>query len=614
MVVHGIAGIGKTALALTAAHTLATDYPDGCLFADLASYGDNEPVPTTQVLDTFLRILGLDGDAIPADEHHRVALYRSVLSGRRLLVVLDNARQSRQVKPLIPGTHGCAVLITSRNSLPALDADAVVPVGPLAASAALRVLGAEPEAPSPDVMKVADACAGHPLALRIAAALLDGNPPATAAELAARLSTADRPAEVLQDDERRLADTLSAALISLSALDGTTIAHLALHPGPALAATAAGWLLQQPAERVATDLARLHRSGLLTSDSHARYGFHDLLAPLARDLAGRRMELGPRDAGLRRLVAGYLHAVRAASVTLSPYRFQPAPAADPPAGPLAFDSRAAAVAWCFTELDNIVALIKLTFERHWNAACWQLAYWMRDYFFLSKTLDRWIFTHRLAVEAAERDADLWAQAVSHNNLGLGLVEIGDVDTGMTHFRRAMRTFGDLGDTLGQAVTYGHQAWANYCLAQYVLAQRQVARAVSLYQQHGDQRGCAINLRTLGLINMNIPGADAEAPLLRSLRVFADLELPLDQAMALNCLGELHLARGSHRKAARSFADAVRTARNCLSEQEHARGLAGLADVATASGHDWIGQMLRHAAQCVETQPQPAESAQLIGSR
>ncbi len=590
-VLHGMAGIGKTALAVVAGHQLSGLFPDGCLFVDLHGYSD-QPAGTMEILDTFLRLLGEDGDDIPTSELLRIALYRSHLREARILVVVDNARCSEQVKPFLPSGAGSALIATSRVPLPALDPTVSVAVGPLSTAAALRVLGGDPDSPGSVIEQIAARCAGHALALRIAASLLDNNSTTFQDILAAQLTEADRPATILQDGERQLTATLRAALDSMPVNDLDTLTRLVRYTGGALGAPAASWLLQRPQGPTEADLRRLYRAGLLTQDSHGRFGFHDLISPMVEDMA-----VGGRgDNDLQQLVAGYVHAVRAASRVLAPHRFQPAIAEPPPPQPLTFSSSAAATEWCFVELHNIIELISLSHSRRWNTACWQLAYGMRDYFFITKTLGEWIGSHRLAVQAADHGGDPWAAAVSRNNLGLALVESGDLAGGTAQYREAMKMFRRLGNHLGQAATYGHLAWASYCDAKFAMAERETQQALSLYQQYEDPRGYAINLRTLGLIWMQQSGRDAAGVFAEALQRFTDLGLVFDQAMVLNCLGELHMAHGALRLASGYFKRAIDKASVCHAIHEHARGIVGLADVTAASGHPQLSASLRERAQ------------------
>lgn len=597
VVVRGIAGIGKTALALTAAHRLASNYPDGCLFADLHAYGTLQPAQTTDVLDLFLRQLGVPGDEIPAGEPMRIAHYRSVLRDRRVLIVVDNARSSDQVSPFIPGAQGCGVLVTSRAAVPTLDAVATIRLGPISRGSARAMLGvADPDDSALGL--IIDVCGGYPLALRVAAGLLASERHLTPGRLAARLTAAGRSAQVLDDGERSIDTALRTALACLPTAQRAILALLALHPGP-LAPEAAAWLLDHDPEQVGADLAQLHGDGLLTIDARGRYCFHDLIRPHAQQLSATELSATERDQALRRLVVGYVHATHATSIIFAPHRHRPTDLVTPPDHPLTFDGAQAAHAWCLHELPNLRMLGELAARRGWDRECWQLAYCLRDYFFLAKALDAWVSSHRAAVQAARRAGDEWAQAVTHNNLGLGLLEQGDITAGQDQYRMAMRIFQRLGDRAGLAATTGHRAWAAHCLGRYIHGYGLAQQALSLYQDTRDSRGVAITLRTMGLIAARLPDAYQIDPielLNRALTHFNDLGLILDEAMTLNCLGEVHRERRSARGAAHHFVRAIRRSRDCQSRHEEIRGVTGLAVTVAIAGHPRISQQLLIAAR------------------
>ncbi|MEV0455796.1 helix-turn-helix domain-containing protein [Catellatospora methionotrophica] len=601
IVVCGIAGIGKTALAVTAAHDLARRFPDGCLFVDLHGYTPERGAVIEEVLDDFLRLLGVDGDEIPAGAGPRVSLYRSILRDRQVLVVIDNACHSDQVRHLIPSGGGCAALVTSRDPLPSLNAAGTVRIGPLDEHAAVALLGSHPDDQQPALRRIAEICAGFPLALRIAAGLLAHHQVAPG-RLLTELTVAGRPSEVLQDGERSIDSTLTVALSCLTPLQRTTLALVSLHPGPALTAEAVAWLAGRHAVPVEAVLAQLHGDGLLLTDASGGYTFHDLVRPHAVDLAHRELDEREREQALRRLVDGYVHAAHAASAALAPQRRRPDIDQRTPQHQVTFEDNQVAYAWCAREVAGIVALGALAHRQGWHTACWQLAYSMRDFYFLARALDPWTSSHRLAVEAAERDAYPWAYPATCNNLGLALVEQGDIKGGLDWYAIAMDAFTRLEDRVGQAVTLGHQAWAVYCLGRHrdgVLLGR---RALKLYESTSDVRGRAITLRTLAVISAQLPDEDPVGMLTEALGLFDGLSL--DAAMTLNCLGEVYRDQAGLLRAAHYFARAVRVARSCESGYEQARGLAGLASVARLAGHPDMAEALLLVAQNVDPQSRP----------
>jgi hypothetical protein len=334
--VSGTAGVGKTALAVHWAHRVADRFPDGQLYANLRGYDPDQPMEPAQVLAGFLRALGVDGPAIPERVDERAALYRTRLAGRRMLILLDNARAVEQIRDLLPGTPSCFVLITSRDRLPALVArDGAVRVNldvlaPGDAVALLRALiGPRVEAEPEQAAALARWCARLPLALRIAAELAAARPAARLADLVRELGERGQ-LDVLAagEDERTAVRTVfSWSFHQLTGAAARMFQWLGLHPGDvdgyAAAALTGSDLIT--ARRLLDALSRAH---LIQEIHPGRFGMHDLLRAYAKELAAA----APADArrsGLSRLFDVYLYT----AVTAMDAAFPGPPRADHPPEP-----------------------------------------------------------------------------------------------------------------------------------------------------------------------------------------------------------------------------------------------------------------------------------------
>ncbi len=294
-VVSGTAGVGKTALALHWAHAWSAAFPDGQLYVDLRGFDPELPVQPGQALAGFLRALGVAGPELPRELAERAALYRSLLSGRRMLIMLDNARDVEQVRSLLPGAPSCAVLVTSRDSLIGLVArhgghrvelDVLPPADALGLLGAL--VGAEVQARRAEAAAVAEHCARLPLALRIAAELTACRPGSSLAELACELDSGQPPLELLEagDDARTSIRTVfSWSYTSLPADAAQAFRLLGLHPSAELSAHTLAVLTDTTVEQAHRTLGVLSRANLVQQGEPGRFGMHNLLRAYARELA-----------------------------------------------------------------------------------------------------------------------------------------------------------------------------------------------------------------------------------------------------------------------------------------------------------------------------------------
>ena len=595
--ITGMAGVGKTALALRIAHRAEAHFADGCLYLDLHGYSQDLPAVTVaDALDRLLRMLGMPAETIPHHVEDRAAVYRGAMTGRRALVVLDNAVDSHQIRPLLPREPGCPVLVTSRSALPSLDEGHHVPLGPLPALDAVALFssvsgigtgdrGTSAGGPPPaGVRDVVELCGRLPLALRIAATRCRPGGPRTVADFALRLADRRWGLAELDDGERSVVAPLTVSFDALGPSEQHLFALLGLLPGDdcnaVSAAVMAGWDLPA-AERALDRLADAH---LLVRTRPGRFRLHDLLRVFARQVADRRFAQGSRAAVTARLAGYYVAAADAMGRVLAPHRYR-LPVTD------GLDVTAAllppvtghdeSLAWFAAEQESVVALVRESARLGMDTECWRLAYVLRDFFFLTKRWDAWVASHREALLAAHRAADPAAEAVTANNLGLALIETGDLDGAAAHYERAHRIFRDIGDEHGAANAVGNRAWVHFYRGEHAEALGEFSTALAYYTRSGARRNVAITLRGIGLTEVELRQFDAAIGHLKTaLATLDDLGLQLDTAMALNCLGEAYLRSGRPREGAVRLERAVAVSRMCGSRHEETRALHHLA-LATA---------------------------------
>ncbi|HEV2377305.1 MAG TPA: NB-ARC domain-containing protein [Streptosporangiaceae bacterium] len=407
--ISGMGGVGKTALAVHWGHLARHRFPDGDLYIDLCGYHPSRlPVPPLEALGVLLPALGVPAGQLPVSGEERVAAFRTLMTGRRMLLVLDNARTAEQVRPLLPASPTCVVLITSRSRLPSLVARegvqrVVVDVlTPAEARRLLRqVIGPERADAEPGaVAALAEVCGYHPLALRIAAERVTAGQQGTIAAGLARLTDQFHRLDALAtgDDET----TAIRAVFSWS-YDALGTAHqqlfrmMGLHEGADITVPAAAALAGCPVGRCASLMADLVGAHLVTEHSQDRFRLHDLLALFARDRALAEEPEAGRSQALARLGSWYLHSACAARVALSPHLppMQPPPPATA-VPPQAFTSHADALSWCEAERVNLVAMSVTAASHHDEPVAWQLPTALYAYFDLRKHYSDWITTHRSA--------------------------------------------------------------------------------------------------------------------------------------------------------------------------------------------------------------------------
>jgi DNA-binding SARP family transcriptional activator len=595
LVIGGTAGVGKTALALHWAHQAAHAFPDGRLYVDLRGYDDGEPVSAAKALAGFLRALGVAGEDIPAEADERAAEYRSLLAERRVLVILDNAREPEQVRPLLPGTASAVTLVTSRDALAGLvsrngaqrlEVDLLPPAD---AVALLRTLigsrvDAEPDAAAALVAQ----CCRLPLALRIAAELAATRPAVPLAALVGEMTDQRRRLDLLAaggDAGTAVRSVFSWSYRHLEPAAARAFRLIGLHPGSDLEPYAVAALTSTTAEQANRLLSELERTHLIQAIGADRHGMHDLLRAYARELADTEDERDRR-AALTGLFDHYLHTATAAMNTLFGAKTSRQPGVLPFAAALAPVADAkAAQAWLDAERTNLVAAAGHAADHGWPDHATRLSSTVERYLKLGQHLDEAITVHTHALRAARRSGDRSAEATALTHLGFVEWMRNRYEPAADYQRQALALFEKVGDWHGRARVLHRLALADRKLGRLGQAIEHAAQVLALCEQNGDRLGQARALQNLGITRRE-QGRFAQAADYqhRALAVFDELGDRIGQSATVKELGVIELRSGSLEPAADYFRQAVVLCRETGNPSGEAEAISQLGMVHLRRGH------------------------------
>jgi tetratricopeptide (TPR) repeat protein/transcriptional regulator with XRE-family HTH domain len=647
--ISGTAGVGKTALAVHWAHTVVDSFPDGQLYVNLRGYDPGQPVPASDALAGLLRSLGVPGQDIPPDEDERAARFRSLLAGKRMLVVLDNAGSAGQVRPLLPGAESCAVVVTSRDALAGLvahdgvtrlDLDAL----PLRDAVGLlgSLIGARAAADPGAAAELAGQCCRLPLTLRVAAELAAARPGVPLAALVSELADLGTRLDLLESGEDPPAQVRVVFSWSYRHLDAgaaRTFRLLGLHPGPGLEPYAAAALTgaSMPQTRRALDvLARAH---LIQPAEPGRYGMHDLLRAYARELAASQEAGDDQRERLTRLFDYYLYAAATAMDTLYPAGRQRCPRLagsasliPPLTGP------AAAREWLAAERAALVAVAGHAATYGWPGHATRLAATLHDYFQSSGHFLEAITIYRHALDAARSAGDRAGEATALTQIGViyweqsrlqqaydhyrqalalfraegdrageaqALGGIGASETGLGRYEQAGRhqqeaaaIYSDIGDRDGQARAIGNLGRARLRQGHHQEAAGYYRQSLDLYRETGDRNGEALALARLGTLDLRLGLYErAEGYLRAALALFHETGEKSSAAETLLWLGQVYLRLGRHEQASGNFEQALATFREIGDPAQEAEALNGLGEVLLQAGE--AGKARAHHAAALE---------------
>jgi tetratricopeptide (TPR) repeat protein len=587
-VVSGMAGAGKTALALRGAWDAAASFTDGCFFFE---FEEKAPVGAGDVLDSLLRLLGTPREQIPSRPDAMANLWRSQLSGKRLLLVLDNVRSAVDIAPLLSVESGCKILVTSRRRLSALDDALHLSVGLLSdteAGALFRAVGDERAVQSADhiVRAVVEHCGRLPLAVRIAAARCRSGPTRTVAELEEMLSHEAHRLALLDDGDRSVNAALTVSCNELTAEQRRMLALLTLHPGPGADLRSVAVLADMELPRAAMLVDSLANVHLVGYDASGRVTMHDLVRQFAQQLLSQHVTADEQRSAVRCLLEHSLRLAVVADKLLTPQRYRPPVVLDDfPPRPIPFDDRADAVRWLESEWRCLVALCRTAAAQGFYSLCWELAFALREFFYLAKLWGPWIETHLAAVESAgAAGARSWL-AMSLGNLGIAHADRGDLTMAVDYFRKSLALYQDLRDEHGVVNAISNLAWAELYLGEYGKSLDGLRTALRHYRRMRNRRNAAIALRGIALLEAELelfPAAVKHAQQARE--EFSALGLELDVVMSVNCAAWANFRSGDHRAAGAGYEEAMALAESCGSMYEKARSLTGLGNIRQASGH------------------------------
>ncbi|QFR01003.1 tetratricopeptide repeat protein [Streptomyces phaeolivaceus] len=596
--IGGMAGIGKTTLAVHWAHRVADRYPDGQLYVNLRGFAPSGAVMEAgEAVRVFLDALGVPPERVPHGVDAQAALYRGLLAGRRFLVLLDNARDTEQVRPLLPGTPGCLTIVTSRDQLSGLVSShgahtlALRPLDAGQARAFLeRRLGTgRLTGQARAVAEIAALCGGLPLALACVAARAAAHPGFPLSAIAAELRAAHGSLDAFSrtDPSANVGAVFSWSLGAVSPEAARLFPLLALHPGPDFSVAATAALTGLPARRARRLLAELTDVHLLGEPAPGRYALHDLLRAHAAELLEEQRPESEREAAVERLYAYYAHTAHTAEPLLAPYA-DPLPPEPAPAGvraePLAGHEEA--LAWLTAEYPVLLAVVGAAARSGRDRVAGALAWSLEPFFDRRGHWHDWATVQRIALDAALRTGDpgwearglralaraesrlglhgtarprldralsLFAglgddvgRADTHRSLGWTHDQEGDLPGALHHNRLAMELFRAGGRRSAYASVLNSVGWYHALLGEYREALRHCHEALALLQELGDRYGEAATWHTLAYAHHHLGRhPNALVGYGHALALYRELGVPYLEACTLVHIGDTHTAMGDH---------------------------------------------------------------------
>lgn len=626
VMIEGLGGIGKTTLALHWAHKLRSRFPDGALFADLRGYHPTgAPAAPADLLAGFLRSLGVAPDAVPPDDADRATLFRSLMDGKRMLLVLDDASDAEQVEPLLPGSSGCLVLVTTRTRLSGL----VVRHGarrlgltglpdPEAAALLAGIVGqarvaAEPEATA----ELVGRCANLPLALRIVADRAASRPSRPLADLVAELRGEGDRLDVLSttgDDSTAVGSVFSWSYKALPEPAARLFRLLGLFPGLEPSIPAAAALLGTDTDHTRRLLDGLAAAHLVEESGSDGYRVHELVRLYAADRVRDEDSDAVRDAALARLVTWYLHTVDAADRMLMPQRWHQPLETRSVVAPLDFADHAAAMTWCDTQLPTIVRLTHDAAERAMHDLSWRLPTTLMGFLSLRGLWADLIDTHEVALAAARATGDLLGQAIVLNNLGIAKANTGLPEHAHTMLCQALLLRKEIGDERGQAAVSNNLGVLHRQSGEFNTSAAYHDQAITLFRQVGDEVGEGQSLNNLGRTHVSMGQLnDAIECYQRALDVLVGIGDLLGQAETLDSLGSAYQVMGDHAAAVDCHLRSVLMFRELGDRTGEANGLDNLGSALDGEGSAALAQDSWRQALALFSDVDPIRARQ-VGQR
>jgi tetratricopeptide (TPR) repeat protein/transcriptional regulator with XRE-family HTH domain len=626
-VLCGPGGVGKTALAVHWAHRVAAHYPDGQLFVNLRGFDPaGTPVAADEALRGFLDALQIPAQQVPVGLDAQAALYRSATATKRLLVVLDNAREAEQVRPLLPAGADCAVLITSRDPLAALvAAEGIRPValdlfGPAQARELLiaRLGAARVEAERHAADRLLELCAGLPLAINIVAARAATRPRlslgAQVEQMQAARSRLDALSTGDQSTDVRAVFSWSYRLLSAGAMRAFRL--LGLHPGATVGERAAVSLLGLAANEVHGLLDELVRAHLLACHTDSRYAMHDLIRAYAAELATAVGEDAECDSALLRVLEHYVCSAQDATALLNArsetVRREPAIAGVRPERFADYDE---AMAWCEAERACLIGAVADADAAGHAIHAWQLASALTTYLDRRSLWAELAEVQRIALAAARRREDARGEASSLRGLGRACMRLRAYTVSGEYLRRALDIYTALGDLSGLAHTNHDLALASEQEGEQERALGYAVRALELFQAVGDRSVQANACNTVGwFYAMNGQYDQALEQCRRALALYGDVDDSASEvAGTWDSLGLVYHRLGDFQAAAAAYQRAIDLYRKASDRYYEAGTLVRLGDTQSAAGDHETARAVREQALAILDELRHPDAAQVRAS-
>lgn len=562
--IGGMAGVGKTTFAVHAAHRLAASFPDGQYFLPLHAHTPGQrPVEPADALASLLLTAGVPAPQVPPGLEARAALWRDRVADRKILLVLDDAAGHQQVRPLLPGTAGTMVLVTSRRRLTALEDAAAISLDTLPPGEAAALLARLADRPS---VRAGDAAVGEitrlcgylPLAIGMLARQLHHHPAWTATGLAADLAAARDRLELMHAENLSVAAAFDLSYRDLTPGQQRLFRRLGLHPGPDIDDYAAAALDETSLDRARRHLEDLYDQHLIAEPSLGRYRLHDLLREHARVLAAG--DPADSDAAAGRLLDYYLHTAVAASRNIADWTTTVSgrrPPGEPPEWAPEMSTSQHAATWLETERPNLHAIVGYAAARGWPRHAVAIPAAMSGFLRVHGHWDQAAALHLAALAAARQADDRAGQASTLEQLGILEWLTGDYPAAAASLRQAMDLFRDLGEQLGQASVLNQLGTVQQLTGDYPAAAASQQQALALFSDLDHLPGQAAALNDLGIVQRltgDYPAAAASQR--RALALSRAASDQLGQAYALNDLGVVQRLTGDYLAAIASHKQAL----------------------------------------------------------
>jgi tetratricopeptide (TPR) repeat protein len=613
VVITGRGGIGKTSLAVQTSQGLDDCFTDGQLFADLHGGGPQPPRPLA-ILERFLRALGVAGSQLPEGLDERAEMYRSLLAGRKVLVVLDDAASESQVMPLLPGSRTAAVIITSRSRLAGLAGASRVEVAALDAGKSLellsRIAGAQRVRAQPaEAAAVAEWCGHLPLALRVAGARLAARPHWSVGQLAGRLADETHRLDELRHGDMAVRSSISLSYDNSSEQARRLLRRLALMDQPVFSGWLAAALLDETAEYAEDLLDELVSAQLVetTASASGRYGqyrFHDLIRAFARERLSADDGPAEQKAALERALGALLYLAEEAHRTF--FGRDVWIPSDAPRWPLPGHVTEKLIgdpmAWYEAERVALIAGVRQAARAGLDETCWGLAFSTVPLFEYRAYLDDWRETHETALAATRAARNVRGEAAIRLTLAELHLTLKRPGPGRREATAAARLFHQIGDDHDQALADRHTAYADWLSGRLDDAMRGYQQALSTITKHGDHVVGAGVLQAMARVELDRGQPAAARQLLeQALRLSEADRSGRFRAQVLYRMGEVTLLTGELDEAVDAFGSALLLVRGTGDLIGEAYALAGMGSAKVRQGETGqAGEVLQRAAELATT--------------